>query len=148
MALKLLSTGIFVLFMAGIATFQDDGFRSYRGVYLFSPSEGHPLLVEGLSLLQENMDKVKERDIKVFALFPDYGRVAGEASMRAGEVESLRKRYKIAVDQFALVLVGKDGYEKLRWDNKLKPLSELFSLIDSMPMRQREMREQTADGSN
>ena len=36
--------------------------------------------------------------------------------------------------------VGKDGTEKERWSEPA-PMDEVFRLIDSMPMRQREMRE-------
>ncbi len=39
-----------------------------------------------------------------------------------------------------MVLVGKDGDEKARWNRVVNP-QEIFDLIDSMPMRQSEMRE-------
>jgi hypothetical protein len=43
---------------------------------------------------------------------------------------------------FSVVLIGKDGGEKLRRATPIAP-AELFSLVDSMPMRQAEMRERT-----
>lgn len=41
---------------------------------------------------------------------------------------------------FSLVLIGKDGTEKLRRTTLLPP-AELFALVDAMPMRRAEMRE-------
>lgn len=37
-------------------------------------------------------------------------------------------------------LIGKDGLIKQSWD-KLAPMKEVFARIDTMPMRQREMRD-------
>jgi len=39
-----------------------------------------------------------------------------------------------------VILIGKDGELKLRKELPVE-LSEIFSVIDAMPMRQREMRE-------
>lgn len=41
--------------------------------------------------------------------------------------------------EFAMILVGKDGTEKLRAKTPV-PAEELFTFIDSMPMRQAETR--------
>ncbi len=41
---------------------------------------------------------------------------------------------------FSIILVGKDGGEKLRRTTPLPP-DELFALVDAMPMRRAEMRE-------
>jgi len=41
---------------------------------------------------------------------------------------------------FSIVLIGKDGGEKLRRTKPLTP-AELFALVDAMPMRRAEMRE-------
>ena len=41
---------------------------------------------------------------------------------------------------FSIVLIGKDGGEKLRRTTPLSP-EELFAIVDAMPMRRAEMRE-------
>ena len=41
--------------------------------------------------------------------------------------------------QFHVLLLGKDGHLKNRWNAPVAP-EEVFSLIDAMPMRQSEMR--------
>jgi len=40
---------------------------------------------------------------------------------------------------FSVVLIGKDGGEKLRRDRPVPP-EELFALVDAMPMRREEIR--------
>ncbi|MBS8226716.1 DUF4174 domain-containing protein [Vannielia litorea] len=49
-------------------------------------------------------------------------------------------RTRLAPMGFAMYLVGKDGGIKLRSDTPIR-VETLFETIDSMPMRQREMRE-------
>jgi len=51
----------------------------------------------------------------------------------------LRKRYRVAKGDTTVILVGKDGGEKLRTGD-LADLERIFRLIDSMPMRRREMQ--------
>ena len=88
---------------------------------------------------------------------PDDARMAEQARIlaaeRAGTAERdlvlvepagadqgrLRRRYGVAPDAFAVLLIGKDGGVKLR---SARPLDAetLFETIDAMPMRQAEMR--------
>ena len=55
------------------------------------------------------------------------------------QTNTLAKRYKVDPKNFTVILVGKDGGEKLRQQEPVT-LDQLFGLIDQMPMRQREMR--------
>lgn len=48
--------------------------------------------------------------------------------------------YNIDANDFSVILLGKDGGEKLR-KKSFVSAAELFSLIDAMPMRQQEIRE-------
>ena len=52
----------------------------------------------------------------------------------------LRKQLRLMTSQFVVVLIGKDGGEKLRRTHRVD-LGEIFALIDAMPMRRQEMRE-------
>lgn len=54
------------------------------------------------------------------------------------ESESALRRI-FAPDGFTVILIGKDGGEKLR-RNRVVAVDELNALIDQMPMRRREMR--------
>jgi Domain of unknown function (DUF4174) len=54
--------------------------------------------------------------------------------------DSLFRRYRVGPSQFTILLIGKDGGEKLR---SLTPVTmeTVTQLIDSMPMRQKELRD-------
>jgi hypothetical protein len=58
------------------------------------------------------------------------------------EYESLRKKFSISGSQFKLLLLGKDGELKLKTSSP--SLGDVFAQIDAMPMRQREMQDQSA----
>ncbi len=47
---------------------------------------------------------------------------------------------RFGAEAFSVVLIGKDGGEKLRRPTPLAP-EELFAIVDAMPMRRAEMRE-------
>jgi hypothetical protein len=51
----------------------------------------------------------------------------------------LRERFRVPSGAFSIILVGKDGGVKLDRQDRTS-LEEIFALIDSMPMRQQEMR--------
>ncbi|MEL6844299.1 MAG: DUF4174 domain-containing protein, partial [Bacteroidota bacterium] len=57
------------------------------------------------------------------------------------EVRYLRDRYQVSRKDFVAILIGKDGGRKLRREGNVLEEPDLFPLIDSMPMRQREMRQ-------
>jgi len=60
--------------------------------------------------------------------------------MSDATAESMRSQFDIRPGQFTVILIGKDGEEKLRSMGQVS-MEELFSLIDAMPMRQSEIRE-------
>jgi hypothetical protein len=47
--------------------------------------------------------------------------------------------------EFAVILMGKDGGIKLRRQSQTK-LTDIFALIDAMPMRREEMRQKRKTG--
>lgn len=101
--------------------------QSVRRLLLFAGDSTDADLKTQREWLQADSLGVEERDIWI-AVFTD--------------PKTFRRMYEhhgAARHAFTLVLMGKDGTEKLRSD---KPVTtrELFELIDSMPMRQAEMR--------
>jgi hypothetical protein len=56
------------------------------------------------------------------------------------ESASARRRFRIGQDDFTVILLGKDGGEKLRSDVPVT-METLTKLIDSMPTRQKEVRD-------
>lgn len=47
---------------------------------------------------------------------------------------------RFGAEAFSVILIGKDGGEKLRRPTPLSP-EELFAIVEAMPMRRAEMRE-------
>ena len=99
-------------------------------VLVFSNSETDASLQEQRRLFAKQESAFSERDLLVFYFSGD-----------DQQSTELRKRYHVAPGSFAVVLIGKDGGEKM---TKAKPATpdSLFALIDTMPMRQAEMKRQ------
>lgn len=54
------------------------------------------------------------------------------------DLDELRKAHDLG--ESSIALFGKDGSVKVRWDRTVS-ISEVFDIIDSMPMRRREIHE-------
>lgn len=67
-----------------------------------------------------------------------------EAVGKEPRAEDLRRRFGLDAGIFRVVLVGKDGGEKLSSDEPIPP-QKLFATIDAMPMRRQEMSSRDAD---
>ena len=61
-----------------------------------------------------------------------------------GTARQLRQRFAPESSRLTVILVGKDGQEKKRWNRLVQP-DEIFPVIDAMPMRQREMQDGETD---
>ena len=92
-----------------------------------------------METLREASDGIDERDIVWFV-------VTGEtvdsnlAEMTADMAQSVRDKLTADANGASVILIGKDGGVKDR--SRELDLDDIFSRIDRMPMRRREMREQ------
>lgn len=93
-------------------------------IILVGAAKESETLKETLAALQARKADVEERDIVVYSVEFDH---------KLAEAWNLK-------EPFTLVLIGKDGTEKLRSETKVD-LDTVFELIDSMPMRKSEMKE-------
>jgi len=98
-----------------------------RLILLFASGENDQAVEEQKRLLEAEKSAVDERDLLVFVF-------------NSGDGESLRERYAVDEEKTTLLLVGKDGGVKLREAAPIEP-NLIFALIDTMPMRQSEMRQ-------
>lgn len=97
-----------------------------RPVLIFAPSPEDPSYRAATAQLAALRDGLAERDIVVLVdTDPDAG-------------GALRDR--LGAEGFEMLLVGKDGGVKMRAGEVIAP-ETLFTTIDRMPMRQREMQE-------
>jgi hypothetical protein len=94
--------------------------------------------------LREQGNAIVERDLLVFHVFENGVSRLGHSPIDAQSASLLRNRFSVNPGQFLVVLIGKDGGEKLRRGGEVD-ITEIFSLIDSMPMRRREMRERRGE---
>ena len=110
----------------------DDLQWDYRVVAVFTPTDttGQET-ADALS----NTVGIAERDIAWFVITPDGTQSNLSTSIDRASLTALHQ-----ADGFEAVLVGKDGGVKSRQTDELD-VDAFFGEIDTMPMRQREMRE-------
>ena len=135
-----------LLLMAGSA--HADPLDRLRGekrvLLLFSKSRSLSSLDRFVDLLRERRPDVEERDLVVLVTAgsdPTYSAI-GYTSLPAGANRELRRRFLPQGSGLTAVLVGKDGGEKARYSGVVDP-DAIFALIDTMPMRRREMEERS-----
>jgi hypothetical protein len=83
---------------------------------------------------------VDERDLVVFEILESAMSRMNRSPIEPQRAASIREQFEIAPHVFTVILVGKDGGIKLKRNDQVR-LEEIFRLIDSMPMRQDEMRQ-------
>ncbi len=101
--------------------------QSPHRLVIIVASAADPRTAQQRKILEQDTTSLRERDVAVQNLTPEAAR---------------RNRPDLGVSEhstFEVLLVGKDGGVKLRRDEPVTA-SEIVALIDSMPMRQEEMR--------
>jgi hypothetical protein len=111
-----------------------------RLLLVFSPTDSNP----GFAAFDQNVSRelpaVKDRDLIVFRVFEKGPSRMDEHPLSSEDAQKLRRHFKVGPGRFTVILVGKDGGVKMVREHRAE-LQEIFDLIDSMPMRQREMKE-------
>ena len=100
-----------------------------RVLLVVAPRAGDPQLTQQRAMFNAMGRGAGERDLKLVTVVDETAQAA-----------AIRARFNLEDANFHAILVGKDGGDKLV---SAKPIGAdvLFPLIDSMPMRQDEMRE-------
>lgn len=112
-----------------------------RLLLIFAPNSAHPALQAMQRELERAAKGVADRDLVVFTILAEGQSFRNGQAVAAAEATALRQRFGIAPEAAVVVLIGKDGGVKLQRPAPV-PLTDIFALIDSMPMRQRERRGQ------
>ena len=117
----------------------------YRPLLVFAPSLDYPPLVEEFNQLKAHAPELKSRSVLYVPIVPEGhnqpipGSKVPTARLSEDELAAMRHRFKVEQADFLVILIGKDGNEKL--SNKTPvPVDQLERLIDSMPMRKNEMK--------
>ena len=111
-----------------------------RLLFLFAPDGSHPLFEGMRNEILAHQTAVKDRDLVIFEVLERGPSQMDQNQLDHETVEAIHKRFSVPRNRFTLILVGKDGATKLK-RNEQTDLEEIFALIDSMPMRQDELRQ-------
>ena len=122
----------------------DDALLPYRWesrpLLVFAPSADHPDYLRLVRSLRVERVELLDRDMVVFHLFGQGQSRVEQAPLGEQRSKALREHFSVGQGEAVMILIGKDGGVKARrpLDEDLSPI---FALIDTMPMRQREMTE-------
>jgi len=118
----------------------------YRPLLVFAPALDHPQLVNQFNQLKVRAIELKSRNLLYVPIVPEGHNQPIPASkvptarLSEDELAAMRHRFKVEPDEFLVILIGKDGEEKLNSRTPV-PVDQLERLIDSMPMHKREMQQ-------
>ena len=101
--------------------------QSFREIILFAHADDDKSLIKQLEILNSDPKGLAERDLKI------------SVKILAKDKGLTHKKFKITKNQYAFILIGKDGGEKFRSFNVVTK-QKLYSIIDAMPMRRYEMK--------
>lgn len=116
----------------------------HRPLLLFSPSLTDSRLQQTMRHLQQHRCELDDRAMLIGMIVEQGQSRLGNQPVSREHATTLKNRYAIENDQFAVILIGKDGDEKYRLYEK-PDLDAIFALIDGMPMRQNEMAQNPVD---
>ena len=114
-----------------------------RVVLVFAPAEDDPHFKEQRTEMRHHLRECSDYDLLLVsaALHAGPSRPPADplsGSLSGDEQAAARRRFHILPDEFTVLLLGKDGGEKLRSKDVLT-LSTIAAAIDAMPMRQQEV---------
>jgi hypothetical protein len=87
--------------------------------------------------LEENKAEINERDILYFLINPTAVLSNGDYTLSLEDIGDFIHEYFDNDDSLKVLLIGKDGGVKMEAESL--DLEYIFRLVDSMPMRQKEM---------
>jgi hypothetical protein len=120
--------------------FSIDAYRWRRRPFLvFATDARDERLRRQLSAVEATRSRFDERDMVLIVVLGEGPSRAEGRALTGDAADRLRAAYGVERNAFALRLVGKDGGVKRR-SGDVVPMDEIYEQIDSMPMRQEEMR--------
>lgn len=111
-----------------------------RPLLLFAPTEDHDAYRRMRGAILATQDAFAERDMVLVTIIGTNLGHAGDDPLTPDDIRALRVDHDVPPDAFAAILIGKDGGPKRR-ESAFIPIQTIYDQIDSMPMRQQEMRD-------
>jgi Domain of unknown function (DUF4174) len=109
---------------------------NFRPLLLFAAKPNSPQLLIELRNLRDASSSLAARNVLVLAV-PYNAPAPTTMALTPAEALQARRRFRIAPADFTILLLGKDGEEKLR-SHKSLTIEQLDRLIDALPTRQQE----------
>lgn len=138
----------FALFLFALSASAQEDFSKYKSrnrILVFSTTSlQNESFKEQWDLFKASSKKLDDRNIILFVV--SKGRIYDKdlKVVPSYHIAPLRKKYQIALGYEGITLIGKDGGVKFQKQYAIEPRL-IFEVIDQMPMRQREMRENIDD---
>jgi len=136
--------GPFALRLASVEAYSDQPtfalsqYRWHKRVLVVSaPDAENEELIKQQEALALTANAFTDRDMVLVTLLDGAVSTAGDRKLTPGDIIAARTCLDIKAGSFSLRLIGKDGSVKLTRESAT-PMAEIYALIDSMPMRQRE----------
>ena len=108
-----------------------------RPLLLFAPTDSDPRLVETMRRIEASRCDFAERDMVLGRILAEGTSTLDGRVLDTNQAQRLMSKFGISTDSLIVVLIGKDGGEKLRVAN-VPDLQAIYDVIDGMPMRARE----------
>ena len=113
-----------------------------RLLLLFASSEEDRAYLTLKKEIDRQAMEVKDRDLLIFYVLEGGESRLGQKRLNPDQALFLWKRLSVTSGRLTIILIGKDGGEKIRQEFPLD-LKEIFAIIDSMPMRQQEIKKKS-----
>ena len=139
------SIGLAVVLVAGAALMPARAVAAELGDYLwvgrplllFAPTDSDPRLVETVRRIEASRCDFVDRDMVLGRIVTQGASTLDGHVVGTNQAQRLISKFGISTDSFSVVLIGKDGGEKLRVAD-VPDLQAIYAVIDGMPMRARE----------
>ncbi|MGN7778724.1 DUF4174 domain-containing protein [Mycolicibacterium sp. 22603] len=116
-----------------------DGYLwNHRPLLVFAPSADDARLIETLARIESSRCEFTNRDMILAQVLAGGTSMLDGRVLEAASARQLAEQYAVGDNSFAVLLIGKDGSQKLRVD-AVPNLQTVYAVIDGMPMRGQEM---------
>jgi len=101
-----------------------------RVLYIFAPDLNSKELQKEYPVLQRAEDDLEDSDIFLVYVVGDRSVKLPPPDARVAQASELRKLYHVDADAFRMVLIGKDGWQKMRWNEPVDVHQVLLHAAD------------------
>ena len=138
LAMIILAAGAALVPAVAAAAELGDYLWQRRPLLLFAPAESDPRLVEMVRRIEASRCDFADRDMVLGLIVTEGTSTLDGQVVDTSQARRLLSEFGIGANSFSVVLIGKDGGEKLRV-NEVPDLPTIYAVIDGMPMRSAEM---------